>query len=73
MKNSEEKVEEFLAKLPKDTVAKIKKLKFANNLVLINRRYNLLQNVEVQIMEADIVMAQIYAKITQRLIKEENV
>lgn len=46
MKNNEEKVEAFLAKLPKDTVAKIKKLKFANNLVLINRRYNLLQNVE---------------------------
>lgn len=46
MKNNEERVEDFLAKLPKDTVAKIKKLKFANNLVLINRRYNLLQNVE---------------------------
>ncbi|EDP8130536.1 VacB/RNase II family 3'-5' exoribonuclease [Campylobacter jejuni] len=43
------------------------------DIILYDTRVNLLENVEVQIMEADIVMAKIYAKITQRLIKEENV
>ncbi|HEP3225783.1 TPA: hypothetical protein VCM53_001796, partial [Campylobacter jejuni] len=43
------------------------------DIILYDTHANLLENVEVQIMEADIVMAKIYAKITQRLIKEENV
>ncbi|HDZ5028845.1 TPA: VacB/RNase II family 3'-5' exoribonuclease [Campylobacter jejuni] len=43
------------------------------DLILYDTRVNLLENVEVQIVEADIVMAKIYAKITQRLKKEENV
>ncbi len=43
------------------------------DIILYDTRVNLLESVEVQIMEADIVMAKIYAKITQKLIKEENV
>ncbi|MFQ6341728.1 RNB domain-containing ribonuclease [Campylobacter sp. VTCC 70190] len=41
--------------------------------ILYDTRVNLFQSVEVQIIQADIIMAKIYAKITQRLTKEENV
>lgn len=44
--NKEEKIEEFLGKLPKETVVKIKKLKFYKNLVLIRQRKNFLEEVE---------------------------
>lgn len=43
------------------------------DIILYDTHVNLLESVEVQIMETDIVMAKIYAKITQRLIKEKNV
>ncbi len=44
--SKEDKIEAFLRKLPKETVAKIKKLKFYENLVLINRRNNYIEEVE---------------------------
>ncbi|EJO1482766.1 ribonuclease R [Campylobacter jejuni] len=43
------------------------------DIILYDTRVNLLESVEVKIVEADIIMAKIYAKITQRLTKEENV
>ncbi|EPS5758468.1 RNB domain-containing ribonuclease, partial [Campylobacter coli] len=43
------------------------------DIILYDTRVNLLESVEVQILEADIIMAKIYAKITQRLGKESNV
>ena len=43
------------------------------DIILYDTRVNLLESVEVQILEADIIMAKIYAKITQRLRKESNV
>lgn len=44
--NKEKKIEEFLKKLPKNSVTKIKGLKFQQNLVLINRHLNHLEEVE---------------------------
>ncbi|MCZ0772618.1 ribonuclease R [Campylobacter hepaticus] len=44
------------------------------DLILYDTKVNLLERVEVQIIQADIVMAKIYGKITQKLNKkEENV
>ncbi len=45
------------------------------DIILYDTRVNLLQSVEVQIVEADIIMAKIYAKITKNLnpLKAENV
>lgn len=42
-------------------------------LILHDTRVNLLERVEVQIVESDIIMAKIYAKITQKLTRQENV
>lgn len=43
---NKERIEEFLARLPQDSISKIEKLKYSNNLVLINRRHGFLEEVE---------------------------
>lgn len=44
--NNKTEIEDFLNKLPKETAEKIKKLKFAQNLVLIQKQHNTLKSVE---------------------------